>query len=142
MGFLRFFLLKIRRKEISIIGKCEGCGSCCNMIHLRYEKGWIYTLEQFEEVKAEMPEYNRFIPVNQDKFGLIQFTCSWLTSENVCSNYEERLAICRKYPTKSLYFCGGILLKDCGYSFQEVVPFERYLKKALRKRGSEKDISA
>lgn len=133
-GIIRHVYLKLAGKEYIIEGSCKSCGECCRLINLKYEKGWIRSLSQFEELIEDSPEYERFSVVSEGKNGFLQFTCTWLTESNICGDYPERLEICRKYPSKSLYLCGGQMLKGCGYRLNEVVPFKKYLERELKRR--------
>ncbi len=134
-GLVRATLLKLKGKELMISGSCKGCGSCCNKINLETEKGWVRNQTEFEEVCSRYPEYKRFTVIGQDEQGFLQFSCNWVTNEGFCEGYENRLSICKKFPDKSLHFCGGGLPRQCGYSIDAVVPFDKVLQKEIgRKR--------
>lgn len=133
LGIIRYFALLITGKDVLIEGQCVQCGSCCRKISLRSDNGWIRHSKDFERVCDNYPEYSRFIPEGKDKEGFIQFSCSWITSEGVCKDYENRLAICKKFPSKSLHFCGGGLPPECGYRLKTGTPFQKVLKKELKR---------
>jgi hypothetical protein len=80
------------------------------------------------------PEYNRFVSIGRDSQGYLLFRCSWCMADGSCSDYERRLPLCRNYPESSLIFAGGRLLPGCGYSFAEVVPFAKVLRRELQRR--------
>ncbi len=75
----------------------------------------------------DFPEYERFVVSGKDSQGFLQFSCTWLTEKGGCQNHDNRLPLCRKFPDKSLHFCGGMLPDGCGYSISEVKPFKKYL---------------
>lgn len=130
-GLVRAAMLKLKGKELMISGSCEGCGSCCNTINLQTERGWVRSQKEFEEVCDRYPEYNRFSVIGKDEQGFLQFSCNWVTDEGLCKDYENRLLICKKFPDKSLHFCGGGLPRQCGYSIDAVVPFHKVLQKEI-----------
>lgn len=97
--------------------------------------------EDFIRVCKAFPEYERFRMTGTDEQGFIQFSCNWLTAEKICKDYENRLAICRKFPGKSLHFCGGGLPVGCGYAIKAVTPFSQVLARQLKEREREKEDS-
>ena len=132
-GFIRYLWLKLRGKTIMVTGSCHGCGSCCSAICLEGDKGWLRSENTFHRIVEKYPEYGRFIVIGRDTQGFLLFRCTWCTAEGTCSSYEERLPLCRRYPESSLVFAGGRLLTGCGYRFAEVVPFEKVLRRELKK---------
>jgi hypothetical protein len=56
-----------------------------------------------------------------------------LGNDNLCTCYESRLPLCRNYPNKSLYYQGGWLRPDCGFSFKATTFRDIYMR---RRRGS------
>lgn len=133
VGLCRLFWLKLRGKEILVIGSCHGCGKCCNSISLEGSEGWLRSEKSFQRVIEKYPEYGRFTVIGRDAQGYLLFRCTLCTTEGTCSAYEERLPLCRRYPESSLVFAGGRLLPDCGYNFAEVVPFAKVLGRELKK---------
>lgn len=139
VGIIRYLTLLVTGKEVLIEGTCVQCGNCCRKISLRGDSGWIRHINDFERVCNSYPEYRRFLPEGKDKEGFIQFSCSWITEQGVCRDYENRLSICKKFPSKSLHFCGGTLPPGCGYILKTGTPFESVLKKELRKETKRSD---
>jgi len=133
-SYLLFLYLKVTGKEYMVSGSCNYCGQCCHRINLKYSNGWIRSPKQFKELVAEIPEYKRFNIIGSDGNGFLHFSCSWLTEGNGCRNYMGRLDICKRYPSKSLYLCGGNLLPGCGYTIRGVTPFKKYLDKEMKKQ--------
>ncbi len=137
-GIIRYAAMLLTGKDVLIEGKCVQCGNCCRKISLRADSGWIRHIKDFERVCTRYPEYRRFVPEGKDKEGFVQFSCSWITQQGICRDYENRLSICKKFPSKSLHFCGGTLPPGCGYSLKTGVPFEKVLKKELKRCDTKK----
>lgn len=133
-GFFRYISLKLRGKSILVTGSCRGCGSCCRSISLEGKDGWLRSEEAFKEVLSKYPEYMRFQMTGKDGQGFLLFCCDWCSPEGTCLNYEKRLPLCRNFPESSLAFAGGALPNNCGYQFNEVVPFEKVLEKEMQKK--------
>ena len=127
VGLLRYFRLKLTGKELLVSGSCQNCGNCCRRINLEGYRGWLRQESDFWDVVTEYPEYERFQIMGKDKQGFLRFTCSWLTDEGYCQDHPNRLRLCRNFPDKALHFCGGTLPPGCGYTLQEVRPFDKYL---------------
>ncbi|WP_457576862.1 YkgJ family cysteine cluster protein [Desulfomarina sp.] len=141
LGFVRFARLKLMGKTVLITGHCLNCGQCCQSISLEHTDGWLRDEIEFEAITEEHPEYKRFEITGKDGQGFLLFRCTWLTEEGLCRNHEKRLPLCRNFPEKSLFFCGGTLPAGCGYSLVEVIPFERELKKAMKKEKTDEKNS-
>lgn len=136
LGFLRFLRLQLMGKTVLVTGHCTNCGKCCRSISLEHSEGWLRDEKKFAAITVDYPEYKRFEIIGKDSQGFLLFRCSWLTTEGLCRDHEKRLPLCRNFPEKSLFFCGGSLPSGCGYSLSEVVPFEKELKKAMKKEGN------
>ncbi len=126
-GLLRLLILKIAGKDYLIVGSCIGCGSCCRKINLKTSKGWIRSEEHFKRMLKVHHDFQRFDIAGKDSQGFLQFSCSWLMSSGLCRDHKNRLDICRKYPAKSLMFCGGSISEECGYTIETVTPFKKIL---------------
>lgn len=137
VGLFKYLILKIKRKDIMVSGSCKGCGTCCKRLNLEGARGWLRSENEFYEVVRDYPEFERFEILEKDEQGFLVFNCSWCSEDGLCKNYDERLLLCKNFPEKSLVFSGGKLPKGCGYSFQQVVPFEKIL--ATEKRKIDKD---
>jgi len=132
-GFFRRFRSLILRREVEIVGQCNACGECCRGILIKDEGRWMTRTSQFENLVKARPEHDRFLYTGRDDFGFLTFTCKKLGDDNLCTSYEDRPALCRNYPTKSLYYQGADLRADCGYSFR-CVTFTDVLLRRLRGR--------
>nr|WP_321259621.1 YkgJ family cysteine cluster protein [uncultured Pseudodesulfovibrio sp.] len=120
IGFFRRFRTFILRREVEVVGQCQMCGRCCRGILLRDAGRFLKTEKQFRALCQSDPLHECFRIVRKDEFGILVFDCSRLGDDNICTDYESRPPLCSNYPTKSLYYHGGQLRDDCGYSFKEV----------------------
>ena len=125
--------MKILGKSILLSGTCRGCGACCQKINLEVSGGWIRSDALFQKLIIDHPEFDRFKIIGKDKHGYLQFSCSWLTPEGNCRDYQNRLAICRNFPETSLVFSGGGLPEGCCYRFHEGIPFAKVLETEKKK---------
>ncbi len=134
MGLIRYLRMRVMGKELLITGSCHCCGNCCKKINLEGVRGWLRSEKEFFEVLHDYPEYERFQITGKDEQGFLQFSCTWLTDQGLCSDHTKRLALCMNFPDKSLHFCGGKLPPGCGYSIDEVRPFDRYLEDEVKEK--------
>nr|WP_279593739.1 YkgJ family cysteine cluster protein [Pseudodesulfovibrio sp. S3-i] len=116
----RRFRAWVLGREVEVVGQCTLCGQCCKDILLKDEGRWLRRKSQYEKLVASAPEHARFRLVGRDMSGFLIFSCSMLGTDNCCSCHESRPALCRNYPTKSLYYQGRQLPADCSYSFKAV----------------------
>jgi hypothetical protein len=133
-GFVRYLSLKLRGKRILVTGSCRCCGSCCRAVNIEYHGRWIRSPKQFARLKETRPEYARFRIVDVDEGGFCVFACDWLSPEGLCRHHEKRLAMCKAYPSRNLYYFGAHTLEGCGYRLYAGVPFDRILRRSLRKK--------
>jgi hypothetical protein len=117
-GLFRRFRSRVLRREVEVAGRCNCCGACCRGIHLRDRGRWLRRTAQFERLVAEAPEHARFRLCGRSAEGFLLFRCSCLGDDDLCTTHDTRPALCRNYPSKSLYYQGGHLPGDCGYSFR------------------------
>ncbi len=127
LGLIRYLRLQTMGKELLVTGNCRHCGDCCRKINLEGKRGWLRHKDEFLEVTADYPEYERFQLIGKDDQGFLQFSCTWLTEAGHCRDHQNRLDLCRNFPDKTLHFCGGVLPPKCGYMINEVRPFRKYL---------------
>ncbi len=133
-GISKFLFLKVRGKSILRTGSCRGCGACCRSICLEGASGWLRSQEAFLKIVVKYPEYKRFEIIGKDQQGLLFFSCNWCTPQGTCLDYDHRLPLCRNFPESSLVFSGGSLPDNCGYSFVEVVPFAKILRREIQQK--------
>lgn len=134
LGWIRHFRLLVTGKRVMVTGSCLMCGRCCQRISLESGGRWLRTEKEFATLVGSHPEFRRFTPAGCDSQGFLLFSCSWYAHhERGCRDYENRLQICRQYPDTDLYFTGGEMPADCGYTLQQVVPFAAVLSAELEK---------
>ena len=117
-GWFRRFRSFVLRSEVEIVGQCALCGGCCRDILIRDGRRWLTSRRRFEKLCRKEPEYARFTVTGEDDKGRLSFTCTLQGEDNFCTCYDSRLPLCRNYPSKSLYYQGGWLRTDCGFSFK------------------------
>lgn len=118
VGLFRRFRAFVLRREVEVVGRCSLCGRCCRSILLQNNGRWLRRMSQFERLVAEAPEHGRFRPVGRSEGGYLLFDCAMLAEDGSCSCHDARPALCGNYPSKSLYYQGGRLMDDCGYSYR------------------------
>ena len=110
--------------------ECIGCATCCKLAcsEFSYEqlqkkaaKGdnfatqFISVFIPYEDenvARAIYPEYFELLAEKLDGEKSYFYHCPKLTSENRCSDYENRPQICRDFPDNPI----SLLPKACGYS--------------------------
>ena len=118
--FLSYFVPE--KIEYEIVGECKKCGKCCNYMYSIDT----YTEKEFKIMQFLFPKYKRFYIKGRDAEGNLIFACKYVTENGLCSVYNNRLDMCRKYPMKKIPFKGK-LHEGCGYRVIEKT-FEDYLK--------------
>lgn len=118
--FLSYFVPE--KIEYEIVGECKKCGKCCNYMYSIDT----YTEKEFKIMQFLFPKYKRFYIKGRDAEGNLIFACRYVTENGLCSVYNNRLDMCRKYPMKKIPFKGK-LHEGCGYQVIEKT-FEDYLK--------------
>ncbi len=141
-GGVTLFLLRLCGRKLVRTGGCRCCGSCCERINLRVDGRWLDSPEQFERVRSDHPDYQRFVVSGVDDQELVQLSCTSLQDDGRCGDYENRPAICKSFPTTSLVLCGGVLPPGCGFAITSAVPFAKRLRTAHRRHARKKDPSA
>ena len=107
--FLSYFVPE--KVKYEIIGECKKCGKCC-----RYMYSFdTYTENEFKFMQFLFPSYKRFYIKGKDEDGNFIFACKYVTDAGLCSVYDKRLQMCKKYPAKTIYYPSG-LHEGCGFS--------------------------
>ncbi|MCR5266376.1 MAG: YkgJ family cysteine cluster protein [Cyanobacteria bacterium RUI128] len=119
--FLSYFVPE--RVEYEIVGQCLKCGKCCNYMY-SYDT---YTEKEFKIMQFLFPAYKRFYIKGKDEDGNLIFACKYVTKEGLCSVYDKRLPMCKKYPARKIY-SHAKLHEGCGYKIIDK-NFEDYLQK-------------
>ena len=128
--FLTFILLKIKGQEPVRTGQCNQCGQCCQSFRVKSDGKWIKTRSQFQRLIQQKPDYSLLICKGEID-GDLYFTCSWLTTDGICKDHQNRLQICKEYPSTTRFYTGNKMPDYCGFSIEAVVPFEKILEKQI-----------
>lgn len=119
--FLSYFVPE--KVEYEIQGECKKCGKCC-----RYMYSFdTYTEKEFKFMQFLFPSYRRFYIKGKDDKGNLTFACKYVTDNGLCSVYEKRLPMCKKYPSKKIFYPAK-LHEGCGYKIVKK-SFNDYLQK-------------
>lgn len=110
------------RLTYKITGECKKCGKCCNYMYSIDE----YTEKEFKIMQLIFPAYRRFYIKGKDEDGRLIFACKLVSPEGLCTVYNKRLQMCRKYPAKEIKFYAK-LPEGCGYTIHKK-DFKDYLK--------------
>jgi Fe-S-cluster containining protein len=113
-------------------GGCTECGKCCTDIYLLYDERTIETIEEFDALRADNPDFDQFKPLETTAKGVV-FACRHLGEDNRCTTYEQRPTLCRLYPSEDMMLRGGYLPEECGYVFTLRQTFSQVLKTAQPK---------
>ncbi len=117
--FLSYFVPE--KVEYEIVGECKKCGKCC-----RYMYSFdTYSEKEFKFMQFLFPSYKRFYIKGKDEKGNFIFACKYVTEEGLCSQYETRLPMCKRYPAKTIYYPSD-LHEGCGFKVVKKT-FEHYL---------------
>lgn len=120
--------------KATVANKCNMCGQCCSMIHLREEiheavvgkmvkawKGIDFVIENFEYI-GMASKVGGLLHKNLKTGKVIDsyvYRCKLLTEDNKCSIHESKPYICSGYPWygtgKNQYDSAPFPYKGCGY---------------------------
>lgn len=128
-GLFRRFRSLVLQSEVQVIGQCKMCGACCKDILLQYDGRWLTKEKQFQKLCKNLPEHQRMEITGRDETGCLIFACKLQAPDGLCSCHDTRLPLCSNYPPKSLYYQGGWLRPDCGYSFKAKTFRDVYMKR-------------
>ena len=111
------------KMSYEITGECKKCGKCCNYMYSIDT----YTEKEFKIMQMIYPKYKRFYIKGKDDEGNLIFACKLVTPEGLCSDYKNRLRMCKNYPAKRIPYPGK-LHEGCGYTVH-IKNFEDYMAK-------------
>jgi hypothetical protein len=114
----RRLLCLLTRCAPRVTGHCLQCGRCCREIVLCHDGRWVTSPRRFAELLALEPGYERLEPRGRDADGRLLFSCSWLGADRRCRCHEDRLPLCRRYPSPTLWLRGVDLPRSCGYRLE------------------------
>ncbi|MFA6571899.1 MAG: YkgJ family cysteine cluster protein [Bacteroidota bacterium] len=120
-NFLSLFVP--RKVRYKIEGSCVKCGKCCRYM---YSKD-TYTEREFKIMQFIYPAYKRFYIVGKDEENNLIFGCKLIDENNLCTDYKNRLKMCKNYPSKFINFRGE-LHDNCGFTVRPEKSFNDYLK--------------
>lgn len=127
-GLFRSFRSFVLGREVEVVGQCKLCGNCCHDILLR-DGGWIRNQRQFDKLCDSDRQHRRFEISGKDDHGRLVFRCVLQGKDGLCTSYNERLPLCRSYPSKTIYYRGGWIGPDCGFRFKTVKFRDIFLRK-------------
>lgn len=110
------------KMEYEIEGKCLKCGKCCNHMY-SFDT---YNHKDFKLMQFLYPAYKRFYIKGEDKLGNLIFACKYVTNDGLCSVYNKRLAMCKRYPVKRIKYPAD-MPDGCGFRVIKKT-FQEYLK--------------
>lgn len=109
--------------EYEITGECKKCGKCCNYMY-SFDT---YTPREFKIMQFLYPAYKRFYIKGRDDDGNLIFACKYVTQEGLCSVYDKRLNMCKRYPLPKIMYPAE-MHKGCGFTVHKK-KFSDYLNK-------------
>ncbi len=112
----------IERVDYKITGSCNQCGQCCKKIFSTN----LYYKSEFDLMQKDYPEYEKFEILGISEQKKLVFRCKMLGEDNKCSDYENRLDVCKDYPFAKVN--KGRLFSNCGFKKEPVKEFSEYLR--------------
>ena len=110
--FLSYFVPeKVRYK---VTGECKKCGKCCNYMY-SFDT---YTEKEFKIMQFLYPAYKRFYIKGKDEDGNFIFACKYVSPEGLCTIYEKRLPMCKKYPAAYIMYPAK-MHDGCGFEVEK-----------------------
>jgi Fe-S-cluster containining protein len=106
-----------------IVGECKKCGKCCNYMY-SFDT---YSEKEFKFMQLLYPAYKRFYIKDKDEEGNLIFACKYVSEEGLCTVYDKRLKMCKRYPVKRILYPAD-MHEGCGYRVIKK-SFEDYLTK-------------
>ena len=104
-----------QKMKYRITGECKKCGKCCNYMY-SFDT---YTEKEFKIMQFLYPSYKRFYIKGKDEFGNLIFACKYVTDKGLCSVYDKRLRMCKRYPLPKINYPGE-LHEGCGYTVEKI----------------------
>jgi uncharacterized protein len=93
-----------------IIGKCKRCGKCCNYMY-SFDT---YSEQEFKFMQLLFPSYKRFYIKGKDEDENFIFACKYVSDEGLCTVYDKRLKMCKRYPAKRILYPAK-MHEGCGF---------------------------
>ncbi|WP_319779580.1 YkgJ family cysteine cluster protein [Maridesulfovibrio sp.] len=127
----RKWKLKKKRQAVVIRGSCNMCGRCCHSISLQIEGRWLKKEKQFLKAIEADPSLSRFEICGKTEEGYLKFSCTCLNKYGTCDDYDNRPALCQKFPAPSIFLLFGELPQGCGFRMSTEADFEQILHDAI-----------
>ncbi|ACS79548.1 YkgJ family cysteine cluster protein [Maridesulfovibrio salexigens] len=127
----RKWRLKRKRQTVIIRGSCKMCGNCCRSICLHAGGKWLKNEKQFLKAVDEDELLSRFEICGKTEEGYLKFSCTSLTDNGTCNDYENRPQLCRNFPNPTIFMQFGELPAGCGFRMSTETDFEKILQDAL-----------
>ncbi|MGV8121345.1 MAG: YkgJ family cysteine cluster protein [Candidatus Xenobiia bacterium LiM19] len=141
MKLLKTVLLSLEKsfrrligQQFMIKGACRRCGVCCRNMALSLGGRKIFTEDEFLRLKEIFPYYSSFVIERTHAAGFLIFSCTYLSEENLCTNYRKRPHICRSFPDPGSFDQAYHLPESCGYQVIPLREFDEFLKDAGKKQ--------
>lgn len=96
--------------KYEVVGECKKCGKCCSYMY-SFDT---YTEQEFKFMQLLYPSYKRFYIKGKDDEGNLIFACKYVSESGLCTVYNKRLKMCKKYPAKQILYPAK-LHEGCGY---------------------------
>ncbi|MDD3013264.1 MAG: YkgJ family cysteine cluster protein [Candidatus Gastranaerophilales bacterium] len=112
-----------KKARFKLEGNCLKCGDCCRYMY----SVDTYTEDEFRLMTKLFPKYKRFQIIGRDEYDNLIFACNLIDKNGLCSDYKNRLKMCKNYPSAKVNN-GGVLHKRCGYKISPEKSFKDYLK--------------
>jgi Fe-S-cluster containining protein len=99
------------------LGKCVTCGRCCRHVYLRDHGELLANFDQYLAMVMENDKFKRFQVKGRDGSGPLYFGCSMISSDNKCTDYDNRPLMCKAYPDLGMIMYGAVPKEGCGFYF-------------------------
>lgn len=106
--FLSYFVPQKLKYEI--VGECKECGKCCNYMY-SFDT---YSEKEFKIMQFLYPSYKRFYIKGKDKDDNLIFACKYVGADGLCTVYQKRLKMCKRYPAKHILYPAD-MHEGCGF---------------------------
>lgn len=132
------FFIYLRMKDPNL-KTCKGCpGSCCKYIVIELDTP--RSKKDFEEIRWFVTHKNVLVYVEEDGTWNVEFTtpCEFLGKNNLCTIYEKRPEICKKYDHEECTFHNKHIEK---HLFRTLGEIDKFIKKRFSKKNENKNKS-
>lgn len=103
----------IKKELFYIDGLCQNSGVCCRGLGIKYKGEFIKSMSSYQQLTQKNTSFKRFVPHFKNHV-ISHFSCSSLSYNNLCTDYDNRPDICKKYPF-SVFYSEDYIRDGCGY---------------------------